>query len=826
MKKFFSIAMAVCVIFAMISCNNGSTSPDPNTSVTITYNANGWTGEAVPAPVTNKVVGDAIGAENLPMLSHDADTQRFRGWSLTPGQTGERVLADYKLTGSITLYALWQAQVEVGEPITISYNANGWTGGGVPTETVDALSGDPIGEDNLPVLTSTETQIFLGWAQTAGQTGQLVTANTTLYGDTTLYVRFTAPITLSFDYSFAGSTAPAPIKVGSGATIGDVLPAVEEDPLTEEAVIRPTYRFLGWFTAAEGGTEVTADSIFTADTTLYAHWESLPDWVFFELDLEWVPYTQSMAGTQWPAALPAATYTEDTETGKKVLNWKFTENSQRGLIMLSPGQRKLMEIPELTNFRMWIDGEIAEGQTAADQWRMFVVNPFATTDWQGTNAVGGQAAFSTLRDNTITWMDNRFLTRLGGDPNPETDSTENYRTQAILIQHRAAGEVDVTIRSIRIRYDGKVSAAPPPAFKVEFDLNYTNAPEKTITFKLVDEGGAIGKLPTATRSAFEFDGWYLEPECTTPVEETTTFNVASSVYAKWEALPAADISYDWNYSGAPANPATITIAKGVGIGAENLPDPDVFMRPTHVFDGWFTQATGGTLVTAATFFEADATLYAHWSDPPALASTWEERIQTTVTSVPVYGFVLPDGKTFGDYDTLIVKIKASPDTGSGQAGGRLRAWGSYPVNQFTFNAQGANTGRPGMGNGAGDKLLTNPGQDSFTIPTDTDNWTEYKLTLNSIGATVTGGTGAGTNQANLTGLITIGFGVIPPGGGSGNRLYDVTEIALAKLDGDGNVEYKVDALHPQSHLLWKGQGQNAYVTQNGADVPVRTLLDE
>ena len=42
----------------------------------------------------------------------------------------------------------------------------------------------------------------------------------------------------------------------------------------------PTYDdrdFLGWFTAAEGGDEVSTDTVVTSNMTLYAHWEAPPD---------------------------------------------------------------------------------------------------------------------------------------------------------------------------------------------------------------------------------------------------------------------------------------------------------------------------------------------------------------------------------------------------------------------------------------------------------------------------------------------------------------------------------------------------------------------
>jgi len=362
MKKILSIAMAVCVIFAMVSCGGGSGSSGSTNVYTVSYNANGWTGGGLP-PNTTVPKGDRIGADAIPALD-ETSTQKWLGWSLTAGQTGERVRADYVPTGNIILYVLWQELVEEGGEVTITYDANGWTGTGVPQPTT-GVSGEAIGEENLPVLTDTETQVFLGWSLTSGKGGNKVSATTRLAGHTTLYVLWVEPVYLSFDYNFT-TTEPNPetVMVGKREAVGDALPVVEADPYTEEALIYPGYMFLGWFTEATGGDKVTETTTFSEDTTLYAQWEYLPEWVFFELNLQWIPYTQGMAGTQWPPELPTVAYDQDG-----TLHWGFTLNTQRGLILLSPGQRKLMEIPELEGFRMWIDGEVAESQagTNADQ---------------------------------------------------------------------------------------------------------------------------------------------------------------------------------------------------------------------------------------------------------------------------------------------------------------------------------------------------------------------------------------------------------------------------------------------------------------------------
>ena len=37
--------------------------------------------------------------------------------------------------------------------------------------------------------------------------------------------------------------------------------------------IRDNYTFLGWFTAPSGGTQITDNTVFTGDTTVYAQWK-------------------------------------------------------------------------------------------------------------------------------------------------------------------------------------------------------------------------------------------------------------------------------------------------------------------------------------------------------------------------------------------------------------------------------------------------------------------------------------------------------------------------------------------------------------------------
>ena len=72
---------------------------------------------------------------------------------------------------------------------------------------------------------------------------------------------------ITFDAN--GGTLSGEATAATGA--GDTLAALPADP-ARTAENGTTYTFAGWHTAADGGEKVEAGHVFTADTTLYAHW--------------------------------------------------------------------------------------------------------------------------------------------------------------------------------------------------------------------------------------------------------------------------------------------------------------------------------------------------------------------------------------------------------------------------------------------------------------------------------------------------------------------------------------------------------------------------
>lgn len=144
----------------------------------------------------------------------------------------------------------------------LSYNANG--GSGAPA----AQTGTGVGSYTFKLSTAKPIRTgytFQGWATSASAASAAyqpggsvkVTANTTLYA-----VWKANTYTVTFDAN-GGTVTPSTKDVTYAGTYG-----------TLYTPVRPGYRFDGWFTAADGGTQVLSTTVatITAAQTLYAHW--------------------------------------------------------------------------------------------------------------------------------------------------------------------------------------------------------------------------------------------------------------------------------------------------------------------------------------------------------------------------------------------------------------------------------------------------------------------------------------------------------------------------------------------------------------------------
>jgi hypothetical protein len=134
--------------------------------------------------------------------------------------------------------------------IVITYNANGWTGTGVPTSPGSCISETEIGAAAIPILTNTATQEFLGWSLTSD--GEVINAAYKPSGNITLYVKWTPKtvvpeyVTMSYDANgILGVDIPEPVQVEKGKPVPSAyLPALSGGNISE---------FRGWTSTKDGG---------------------------------------------------------------------------------------------------------------------------------------------------------------------------------------------------------------------------------------------------------------------------------------------------------------------------------------------------------------------------------------------------------------------------------------------------------------------------------------------------------------------------------------------------------------------------------------------
>lgn len=121
-----------------------------------------------------------------------------------------------------------------------------------------------------------------------------------------------------------------------------------------------------------------------------------------------------------------------------------------------------------------------------------------------------------------------------------------------------------------------------------------------ITASAADE---IKSLPAPNRENYLFEGWYTEAEGGEKVTNLTLVK-DTTLYAHWKSVHYT-ITFDAQ-GGSPVNP----IVADVGNLFTAMPTTT---RENYVFDGWYTEPSGGVRVTQIEDGK-DVTLYAHWSE--------------------------------------------------------------------------------------------------------------------------------------------------------------------------------------------------------------------
>ena len=264
-KGFLRIGYAALLfiaVFALI-CTACPGPEGGNSNYTVTFDGNGATGGAAPAPQTVGA-GSPITMPSRGTLSKTGFV--FGGWNTKADGSGTTYAVNdsYTPTSSITLFAKWDLPDSGTWKVT--YDANGATGGNAPAAQ-DVAKGSDLTLASGGGLSMTG-HTFSGWNTLADGEGITYAAGSSFTPDdnVTLYAKWLpAKYTVDFNPNngnWSGSTADQTAEADYNATV--TLPA---NPA------RTGFVFEGWNTMADGtGTAFTALTPVVGNITVYANW--------------------------------------------------------------------------------------------------------------------------------------------------------------------------------------------------------------------------------------------------------------------------------------------------------------------------------------------------------------------------------------------------------------------------------------------------------------------------------------------------------------------------------------------------------------------------
>ena len=555
---------------------------------------------AVWKPITYMVVYNGNGADGsmedqqmtydmeaaLSPIGYTKTGYHFLGWAKTStAQTGELDNLEHVMNlaenegSKVTLYAVWGANT-----YTVAFHANGGTGSPMAEqsftydEAAKALSGNRYTRTGYT---------FKGWALTdtateAEHADQAKVRNlvVTQDGVLDLYAVWTAQsYTVSFDANGGSMMTDSTSKeVTYGSTYGTLPPAS-----------RTGYDFAGWYTEKEAGTAIIADSTvsITADTALYARWTAKQFTVSFD--------TNKGAGSSTPTAVNSINVTFDHSYGDLPVTGR-TGYTFNGWYTASSGGSEVTANTKVT---------LTEDQTLYAQW---TANTYTVT----FKANGGSFADSATEKSVTQTYDSNYKLP------SETPTRAGYTFAGWYTGADGVTKVQNTDNVTRAENHELYAVWTAQSYTVSFDANggsmMTDSTSKEVTY-----GSTYGTLPPASRTGYDFAGWYTEKEAGTAIiaDSTVSITADTALYARWTAKQFT-VSFDTNKGAGSSTPTAVSsINVNYDHSYGGLP---VTKRTGYTFNGWYTASSGGSEVTANTkvTLTGDQTLYAQWT-----ANTYE-----------------------------------------------------------------------------------------------------------------------------------------------------------------------------------------------------------
>lgn len=424
----------------------------------------------------------------------------------------------------------------------------------------------------------------------------------------TLYAKWTAN---KYKVTFEANGGSISTDEGSVSSYDKDTPVTYDSTYgTLPTPTRTGYEFAGWFTAADGGTQVTEDTIVKtkSDHSLYAHWTANKYHTLLNSN------SANSAGTTdlWYYFGTATYYTDEgctnaiskinvpNKTGYHLTSYSFKNEDGTYTQYIDSNGNILDNLCTVCT-----DG--AEDMEIRAMWR--------ANDY--TVSLDGQSGTQSISTIYYTYNSKKYYSDAAHETQIESISIPTrtgYAFGGYFTGENGEGTqyIDESGNFVNSLYR-KVSPGTLYAkwtirtYIVTFNANGGSV---TTESKEVTWNSTYGDLPTPTRSGYDFKGWYTAATGGSRIYSSTYVTIIDdqTLYAQWTARTYT-VTFDYNYSGTVSTTAKVTFGSAYG----TLPSPK---RDYYTFNGWYTAEYGGYEVTSDTIVSTDSdhTLYAHWKE--------------------------------------------------------------------------------------------------------------------------------------------------------------------------------------------------------------------
>lgn len=244
---------------------------------TANWDASGWTSFTVSdrpgAPdvsVKNETLkGQRDGAVSGVTDAMEYSTNNGTSWTTVPanavqitGLAGNTtVLVRVKATQTAPHGAVKTCTVAEGAGITVSYVSDAQEADGMPAGLTGQSYGAKLTEPAAYPTAKDTNFAFYGWFKDAECTDDWDFTQDTLTAATvTLYAKWDRVRTVTFDAN-GGTVTPGNMKTTAKGKLSSL-----------PTPVRTGYKFQGWYISKTGTTQITTDTVFNVDATVYAKW--------------------------------------------------------------------------------------------------------------------------------------------------------------------------------------------------------------------------------------------------------------------------------------------------------------------------------------------------------------------------------------------------------------------------------------------------------------------------------------------------------------------------------------------------------------------------